>query len=58
MSWAAYDNSIKEAIDALTAVVEDAEAAGLTVICRQTEVIMEGDTSLTMNSFEVYKRLL
>lgn len=53
-----YDKRINAALDALARVVEEAEAAGLTVIVRQAEMPIAGAEPVVMNSFEVYQRLL
>lgn len=58
MSRAAYDQAIQAALDKLEEAVCQAEAAGLTVVVRQSEMSYGGEDSVVMNSFEVYQRLL
>jgi hypothetical protein len=49
---------MNNALDALTEIVEEAEAMGLTVVVRQKTVAMGEVPDVVINSFEVYQRLL
>ena len=53
-----YEAHMNNALDALTEIVEEAEAMGLTVVVRQKTVAMGEVPDVVINSFEVYQRLL
>lgn len=58
MSESTYEAAINNALEVLNEVVEEAEAAGLTVVVRQREVKMGKVKDVVVNSFEVYQRLM